>query len=116
MQRREHFGHRAAPPHDVRRAQAVPAEAEPAGLPRPVAVNLGLRTADAELERELDEWKAARKLRSRSFREPWRSLSIVAAAGFGIGEWLLPDSVAQIADTLTVCLFAASLYAGLRKR
>ena len=73
--------------------------------------------SDAEIpdvDRELEEWKTARKVRKRSFREPWRSLSIAATIGFGVSSWLLPDSVADVAQVVTAGLGAASFFAGVR--
>ncbi|MGZ5987510.1 MAG: hypothetical protein ACXWLZ_00540 [Rhizomicrobium sp.] len=73
--------------------------------------------SDAEIpdvDRELEEWKTARKVRKRSFREPWRSLSIAATIGFGVSSWLLPDSVADVAQVVTAGLGAASFFAGIR--
>jgi len=67
-----------------------------------------------DVDRELEEWKAARQRHKRSFREPWRTLSIVCTLGFGLSSWLLPDSVADIAQLVTGGLGAASLFAGLR--
>ena len=67
-----------------------------------------------DVDRELEEWKAAHKRHKRSFREPWRTLSIVCTLGFGLSSWLLPDSVADIAQLVTGGLGAASLFAGLR--
>jgi hypothetical protein len=67
-----------------------------------------------DVDRELEEWKAARKRHKRSFREPWRTLSIVCTLGFGLSSWLLPDSVADVAQLVTGGLGAASLFAGLR--
>jgi hypothetical protein len=71
---------------------------------------------DADVDRDVAEWKAARKVRKRSFREPWRSVCIAATLGFGVSSWLLPDSVADIAQLVTMCLAAASFFAGFRKR
>ncbi|MGZ5959660.1 MAG: hypothetical protein ACXWLE_01090 [Rhizomicrobium sp.] len=73
--------------------------------------------SDAEIpdvDRELEEWKTARKVRKRSFREPWRSMSIAATIGFGVSSWLLPDSVADVAQVVTAGLGAASFFAGIR--
>jgi len=67
-----------------------------------------------DVDRELEEWNAARKRHKRSFREPWRTLSIVCTLGFGLSSWLLPDSVADIAQLVTGGLGAASLFAGLQ--
>ena len=71
---------------------------------------------DAEVDREVEEWNVARKIRKRSFREPWRSVCIAASLMFGLSSWLLPDSVADVAQLVTMGLAAASLFAGLRKR
>jgi hypothetical protein len=68
-----------------------------------------------DVDRELEEWKAARKIGKRSFREPWRTLAIAATVGFGLSSWLLPDSVADVAQYLTLALCAASFFAGFRK-
>ena len=121
MQRREHFGRRAVPQRETPRApcvvaKAVPLTVEIADKIQPVSVLLDPRSADDDLDRELAEWKAARKLGKRSFREPWRSVSIAAAIGFGVSNWLLPEQVAQIADIVSMGLFAASVLAGWRKR
>jgi hypothetical protein len=103
------------PPAAVRIA-AAPAiveafEADPA--PRAMAVDGG---HSVDVDRELEEWKAARKLHKRSFREPWRTLAIVATVGFGVSSWLLPDSVADVAQLVTGGLGAASFFAGFRIR
>ena len=121
MQRREHFGRRAVPQRELPRAPSVVAKTVPLTVEiadeiQPVSVLLDVRSADDDLDRELAEWKAARKLGKRSFREPWRSVSIAAAIGFGASNWLLPEQVAQIADVVSMGLFAASVLAGWRKR
>ena len=67
-----------------------------------------------DLDRELKMWKVARKQRKRIFREPWRTLSIAAGIGFGASSWLLPDSVATVAQLTTAGLTAASVVAGIR--
>lgn len=70
---------------------------------------------EVSLDEELKQWKAARKAHKRSFREPWRSVSIAATLMFALGTWLLPDQVANIVQVLLLALGAASLYAGFRK-
>lgn len=70
---------------------------------------------DKELDHELEDWKAARKVDRRSFREPWRSFSIAAGIAFGAGQLILPDSVAEIVNYVTTGLFAVSVVAGWRK-
>jgi len=69
----------------------------------------------ADVDRELEEWKAARKLHRRSFREPWRTLAIATSIGFGLSFWLLPDSVADVVQYLTAGLTLASVFAGMRR-
>jgi len=69
-----------------------------------------------DVDRELEEWKAARRAHKRSFREPWRTLAIASTVGFGLSSWLLPDSVADIAQYLTLALCAASFFAGFRRQ
>jgi hypothetical protein len=73
-------------------------------------------SADADVDREVQEWNAMRKIRKRSFREPWRSVCMAATAMFGLSMWLLPDSVADVAELVTTGLAAASFFAGYRKR
>lgn len=68
-----------------------------------------------DVDRELDEWRAARKLMRRSFREPWRTLAIATSIGFGLSFWLLPDSVADVVQYLTAGLTLASVFAGMRR-
>jgi hypothetical protein len=72
-------------------------------------------TPGDNVDAELEEWKALRKAQRRSFREPWRTASIVATIGFGVSAWLLPDSVANLTEFVTFVLGAVSLYAGFRR-
>lgn len=111
MQRREHFGRRRPP--DLRREAAVPAapEIRIAELPDLLAPS----TDDETVARDIAKWKAERKIRKRSFREPWRSVAIAAAIGFGLSSWLLPDSVADIAQLVTLGLSLAAFAAGFRR-
>ncbi len=69
----------------------------------------------ADVDRELEEWKVARKMMRRSFREPWRTLAIATSIGFGLSFWLLPDSVADVVQYLTAGLTLASVFAGMRR-
>ena len=69
----------------------------------------------ADVDRELEEWKAARKLMRRSFREPWRTLAIATSIGFGLSFWLLPDSVADVVQYVSGGLTLASVFAGMRR-
>lgn len=95
--------------------------AEQAVVPMVGADTLSSATAadseqSVDVDRELEEWKAARKSQRRSFREPWRTLTIAATVGFGLSSWLLPDSVADVAELVTGGLGAASFFAGFRIR
>jgi hypothetical protein len=116
MQPKKAFGRRPQP--EQPRPKPVPAEVSLAQTSEaaPIPVPLSPQSEDdiADVDRELEEWKAARKRYKRSFREPWRTLSIVAAVGFGLSSWLLPDSVADVAQLVTGGMAAASLFAGIR--
>ena len=59
---------------------------------------------------ELNAWKSERK---RAFRLPWRQLSLIAGLSFGIGSFVLPDSVTGVTDWVLYALMAASFVAGL---
>jgi len=116
MERRTQFGLRPQrEPSREARAVAVPAPPvpEPAEALASAAAGLDLYSGDAEVDRELADWKAMRKLKKRSFREPWRSFSIAAGIAFGVGPFILPPDVADIANYVTLGLFAASVIAGL---
>jgi len=73
--------------------------------------------AELSLEEELLAWKAQRR-RERLMQLPWRSLSLMASLCFGIGAFVLPDSVNDAAQWLLLVLMGASLAAGIaiRKR
>lgn len=88
-------------------------EPDPAEILAPV--DLDLYAVDAELTRELADWKQTRRIKKRSFREPWRSFSLAAGAAFAVGPFILPPEVAEIANYVSIALFAASVIAGLRK-
>lgn len=106
------FGRRTPPPRPTLGGIAPPRAEFLAGRESPVPPIL---PADDGVDREIEEWKAARRLRRRSFREPWRSVSIAAAIGFGLSSWLLPDSVAGVAQLVTLGLSVASFAAGFRR-
>jgi len=123
MQRREHFGRRAASQPAVRRERGpalgvvpAPEPQEPRPVPSIQAILESSVSSDDEVQRDIANYKAMRKIKKRSFREPWRSVSIASAIGFGLSSWLLPDSVDNIAQLITLGLTLASLYAGYRKR
>jgi hypothetical protein len=125
MQQSKTFGRRAqaSPPPVARRLRK-----EPTFPPRvddvPPVPAPPVETAAADLpqrellsiEQELEEWNRARKIRKRSFREPWRSVSIAAGLGFAATSWVLPDSVANVTQLALGVLTVGSIYAGWRGR
>jgi hypothetical protein len=112
------FGRRAPPQRETQpQPSASPKLARSEELrPEPVIPAALFADGDVEVDRDVEEWKKARKIRKRSFREPWRSVCIAATLTFGVSSWLLPDSVADVAQLVTLGLAAASFYAGIRKR
>jgi hypothetical protein len=52
----------------------------------------------------------------RSFKMPWRQLSLMASLCFGIASLVLPDSINDELDWPLYALMALSAYAGLSKR
>jgi hypothetical protein len=68
------------------------------------------------VEQELEEWKEARKIHRRSFREPWRSVSIVAGLAFVATSWMLPEDVANVAQIPLAILTIGSILAGWRQK
>jgi hypothetical protein len=115
MLRQQTFGRRT-PPRETQ-AQPGPKLARSEELrPEHAIAATPLMDVDGEVDRDVEEWNAARKVRKRSFREPWRSVCIAATLMFGVSSWLLPDSVADVAQLVTLGLAAASLFAGFRKR
>jgi hypothetical protein len=107
----------------VRKIRSAPAVER--RQPGPVSTSVPGKTANAAdappgqtltVEQELEQWNAARKVRKRSFREPWRSVSIAAGLGFVATSWLLPDSVADVAQVALGVLSAGSFIAGWRVR
>ncbi len=121
------FGRRAAPisvsPPALRLVKPKPAveRHEPAPMSTPVP---GSEAGAAEMpargplsvEQEVQQWNEARKTRKRSFREPWRSVSIVAGLGFVATSWILPDTVANVAQLALGVLTVGSFYAGWRAK
>ena len=122
MRSQKSFGRRASPQTDAASPpKAIDVAPEP--VPAHVATApVSSATTDAsfsndqsiDVDRELEEWKAARRAHKGSFREPWRSLALTSAIGFGLSSWFLPDSVANIGELVTGGLGAASLFAGIR--
>ena len=116
MQPKKTFGRR--PQQEQQRPKPALAQVVSASSDEPASQPVNLLPPASEnavdVDGELKEWKAARKRYKHSFREPWRTLSIVCTLGFGLSSWLLPDSVADVAQLVTGGLGAASLFAGLR--
>ena len=117
MRQSKTFGRRLATPLRQPLSPAMPQPHLPRDEPRSLFATLPQPSNDeiADVDRELEEWKAARKLRRRSFREPWRTLAIATSIGFGLSFWLLPDSVADVVQYVTAALSLASVFAGLRR-
>ena len=63
------------------------------------------------IEDELREWK-----RTRHVKIPWSQLSLMASLCFGIGSFVLPDSVNSGAEWLLWGLTAASAYVWFTSR
>ena len=72
--------------------------------------------APLSVDDEVEQWKEQRKIRKRSFREPWRSVSIVAGLGFVATSWMVPDTVADVTQLALGVLSAGSFIAGWRAR
>jgi hypothetical protein len=83
--------------------------------PPPPTIDI-LAPTPKTVEQELEDWKEARRIKKRSFREPWRTVSIVAGIAFAPSSFLLPPEVATVADLALGVLTIGSLYAGWRGR
>jgi hypothetical protein len=77
-----------------------------------VGIELKIRE-DRSLEDELDQWKRDRR---KAFRLPWRQISFMASACFGIGSFVLPESVNHAVQWLLMALGALSLIASFSAR
>ncbi|HEY5047348.1 MAG TPA: hypothetical protein VII49_04940 [Rhizomicrobium sp.] len=125
MQPARAFGRRAAPSAAPVAVRPLTVEPTVEGLP-PAPVTMLAAVGDvapkraarepSSLDQELEDWNKARKTRRRSFREPWRSVSIAAGLGFLATSWMLPESVANVAQITLGVLSAGSFYAGWRAR
>jgi hypothetical protein len=60
-------------------------------------------------------WDQPKKKRKRWLAEPYRSFSIVAGIGFGLSDWILPDTVDNVVQLVLGGLTVLGLVAGLRK-
>lgn len=115
MQSSKAFGRRASssplvmPPIRKAFVRVVPERSEPAPLT--------ISPADTEtpsLDDELQDWKQERKNSKRTFREPWRTVTIAASVGFFAVAWILPDDVANIAQLALGVLTLGAVIGGLR--
>jgi len=128
MQPSKSFGRRAAASpalpaslpavRKIRSAPAVERREPPAVESQPASETFPVAPSNKKLtvEQELEQWKESRKIRKRSFREPWRSVSIVAGLGFVATSWMLPDSVSLVAQIALGVLSLGSFIAGWRVR
>lgn len=113
------FGRRTGPQHSIRPAgseiPAAKAGLFPTITPVPASPSLSEigQISAAPVDHELQEWKKARR---RSFRLPWRQLSLLASLCFGVASLVLPDTVNENVDWLLYALMAASFYAGISAR
>jgi hypothetical protein len=114
MQQKRNFGRRAVSEEPRRRPLVAKVIRPDQTAPVPVVLAEPASDDIHDVDRELEEWKAARRKRRGRFREPWRTLSIATTVGFGVSFWLLPDSVADVVQYVTGALAAVSFFAGLR--
>lgn len=114
------FGRRSVTRHVPQRG-AVTAHSDPVVVASTLAVeppqNTNFVPVARELspEEELEAWKAER-MRTRLSRVPWRQIYVMAGLCFGIGGFMLPDSVNDAFSWILYGLMAVSFYAGLVKR
>jgi hypothetical protein len=102
---RKSFGRRGA-------AMAPPPPAVP-GIVAAPALSTSADIAAAPVDRELEEWKRARR---QNFALPWRQLSFLGSLFFGVASLASPDTVNDTVQWLLYGLMAASLYAGFAAR
>ncbi len=121
MQRQKSFGRRGGLQSGLQRTVApsrpsvAPLDIKPPAasvVPAPDIRHAAQIAEAPSVDAEVEEWNRMRKARRRSFREPWRSVSIVAGIGFALSSWLLPDSVSDIMQLVTAGLTVASIAAG----
>ncbi len=101
---------RAQPPAARRSASpaapvAMPHDTQGEKIASPAATNYQIH------DQELEDWK-----RSRNFQIPWRQLSFMASACFGIASLVLPDSVNDSVQWLLYALMAISFFVGFSRR
>lgn len=112
------FGRRAGPqrPPQTRRPQFAAAAQGTKAAPKEITAETSVPPLEAEeassLDRELLEWKRAR----RGAGVPWRPLSLIASLCFGIASFVLPDSINDVVQWPLYALMAASFYVGISSR
>jgi hypothetical protein len=114
MQQKRNFGRRAANDEPRRTSRPLITKVIRSDQTAPIAIVPATENLVPDVDRELEEWNAARKKQRRRFREPWRTLTITTTLGFGASLWLLPDSVANVLQYVTGGLALASFSTGLR--
>lgn len=72
--------------------------------------NKAIRYQEDSVDVELREWK---KERRKQFKVPWRQVSFMASACFGIASFVLPDSLNHTIQWLLLVLGVLSLAGGL---
>lgn len=119
MANRQAFGRRANSQRQPPRARekSAPAAQSAKTVSEEVAIEqpplLPERTELPPLDRELPEWKRARK---QGFEIPWRPLSLMASLCFGMAFFVLPDWVNGAVQWPLYALAAASFYVGISRR
>jgi hypothetical protein len=77
-------------------------------------LELGASAAKTQpLKDELLEWK---RVRRHNYRLPWRQISLMASASFGIGYFVLPESVNQTVQWLLLALAILSFVSSFSRR
>jgi hypothetical protein len=85
----------------------------PGDAPPEKRLPVSMQPEAPSLDRELEEWTRARK---RGFKVPWRQLSLMASLCFGIGSFVLPDSVNDNVEWLLWGLAAMSAFVWFTNR
>jgi hypothetical protein len=113
MANRQAFGQRINPqaqpgPTPMRTETVAPSVAALfGGTPTESPALLAMQNACPSIDRDLEDWKHARK---RQFKVPWHQLSLMASLCFGIGSFVLPDSVNDNVQWLLWGLAAISAF------
>jgi len=111
MANRQAFGRRINPqaqtaPAPLRVEPVAPSVAAPfGGAPTQSPVPMAAQAEPQSVDQELEEWKRSRK---QGFKMPWHQLALMASLCFGIGSFVLPDSVNDNVEWLLWGLAAMS--------